>query len=67
MRLVAEKKIGGSYRKNIKQKVMKGLPKITCGVLIEDASTEVPTCTYEGGLQTIPAHLWKSRLDGDKR
>ena len=67
MRLIDEKKIGGSYRKNIKQKVTKGLPKITCGVLMEDVSTEPPTCTYEGGLKTVPADLWKSRLDGDRK
>ena len=67
LRLVKEKKIGGSYRKNIKKKVMKGLPAFTCGVLVEDASTTPPTATYEGGLKTVPAELWKNRISGNRR
>lgn len=67
MRLIDEGKIGGSYRKNIKQKVMKGLPKIRCGVLLEDSTNTPATCTYTGDLKTIPAALWKTRLGANTR
>ena len=65
--LVEQKKIGGSYRKNIKQKVSAGLPKITCAVLVEDANQDPPTYTYQDKLKAVPAELWKNKIEGNRR
>ena len=67
IKLVKAKKIGGSYRKNIKQKVTKGLPKMTCAVLVEDKSQDPPVYEHKENLKTIPANLWKNKLDGNRK
>ena len=66
-RLCNEGKVGKSYRKDIKYKVMGGIPKMSCSVLVEDNNTTPPTLTYTRDLKAIPARLWKNRTVDNKR
>ena len=46
---------------------MKGLPRFTYGVLIEDSSTTPPTETYEGNLTSIPERYLRLHPSDRKR
>lgn len=56
--MVRAGKIGTSYRRQVRQKVQRSLPKVTYGVLVESGTP--PVRTYHAGLAAVPADLYKN-------
>ena len=54
--LVQSGEMALSYRYGVKPSAMKGIPRFTYAVLVEDSSVEPPTMIYERNLSAIPDH-----------
>lgn len=63
--MVEEGKLGKRYSRDVRGKVLRGLPPITCGVLVSSGNPAV--VEYRPGLQSIPQSLYQSEfITGEK-
>ena len=54
-----------SYRKGVKKKALRGLPKFSYSILLSDKSTDPPTLTEQDNLHAIPARYLNLRSGGN--